>query len=305
MIGLLLLTTVWQFAEIVELPPANQPMPFREWITNPRHQPWHYQQYIVPEIPFRVHYHPEFELTLTRNACGLRYVSGEMARFDGPDLVLVAPNEPHSWQSARNTDGSSQQLQIVFFNAGWLQTLAEQGLPELRQICGWLARVRHGLCFSPAAIAAALPLFARLHEARGLERVNLLFTLFAALQRDEGAQPLGDPLARQVPDARIELALAHLQGHYRHKVTLAEVAAAARCSEATLKRLLAEKLGQSVTGILNQLRVTHACNLLIGSKQSLDSIAADSGFPSPSNFYRLFARQTGQTPADYRRSRRV
>lgn len=278
-------------------------MPFREWITNPRHQPWHYQQYIVPEIPFRVHYHPEYELTFTRNARGLRYVSGEMGSFDEIDLVLVAPNQPHSWQSSRNTDGSSQTLQIVFFNEYWLKTLAEQGLPELRQICSWLARIRHGLLFSPVLSASLVPLFAELHEARGLARINLLFSLFAALQRDEGARPLGDALAPRAPEPRVELALAYLRSHYTRRVTLAEAAAAAHTSEANLKRLLDEVLGRSFSAILAQLRITHARNLLISTTQSMDSIASDSGFPSPSNFYRLFALHTGMTPAAFRRLR--
>ncbi|MBE9609257.1 helix-turn-helix transcriptional regulator [Chitinilyticum piscinae] len=83
----------------------------------------------------------------------------------------------------------------------------------------------------------------------------------------------------------------------------AGAAAAARTSEANLKPLFSQVLGQRFSQLLTQLRVTHAGNLLRGSLQNLDAIAAESGFASSSNFHRLFARQTGLTPAAFRRQR--
>ena len=55
-------------------------------------------------IPFQWHYHPEFELTLTLNSRGQRYIGDAIAAYDDGDLVLLGPNLPHTWCSAEKID---------------------------------------------------------------------------------------------------------------------------------------------------------------------------------------------------------
>lgn len=40
-------------------------------------------------LPFVWHYHPEFELTLTENVSGLRYVGVNVQPFESGDLVFI------------------------------------------------------------------------------------------------------------------------------------------------------------------------------------------------------------------------
>ena len=43
----------------------------------------------VPEIPFEWHHHPEYELTLTLNSRGWRFIGDHIGKYEAPDLVLV------------------------------------------------------------------------------------------------------------------------------------------------------------------------------------------------------------------------
>lgn len=63
------------------------------------------------------HYHPEFELTFTRGARGTRYLGRDVRQFDTLDLVLVAPNQAHTWHSRTGSDsmvgGAGDDIYVV------------------------------------------------------------------------------------------------------------------------------------------------------------------------------------------------
>ncbi|WEL90706.1 hypothetical protein P0D90_13620 [Pseudomonas sp. CBSPCBW29] len=86
----------------------------------------------LPEaIPFEWHHHPEYELTLTLNSRGHRYISNDVALYDDGDLVLVGPNVPHSWSSAELIDPTKPHIALViWFSEAWADSLV-QLFPEM------------------------------------------------------------------------------------------------------------------------------------------------------------------------------
>ena len=61
----------------------------REFVGQTAGQNWHYVYRGHVGVEFMWHYHPEFELTLTRGARGTRYLGSDVTQFDTLDLVLV------------------------------------------------------------------------------------------------------------------------------------------------------------------------------------------------------------------------
>ena len=53
----------------------------------------------LPEFRFNWHYRPQFELSLTVNSRGMRFVGDHVGQYEDGDLVLIAPNLPHAFQS--------------------------------------------------------------------------------------------------------------------------------------------------------------------------------------------------------------
>ncbi|WP_051304834.1 helix-turn-helix domain-containing protein [Chitinilyticum litopenaei] len=283
----------------------DAPMLVREWVGSTQGQGWQYQYYADTLCPFLWHYHPEFELTYTRNASGMRYVGSDAARFGSPDLVLVAPNQPHTWQAEPRADGGLQEVQVVFFTLDWLQGLASHGLPELQTLCRWLEQVRSGVVFSAGLATELAAAFADLHALRGLARLHCLLGILERLQHDPQARYLSGSPCAGGGDRRLQLALDYLQQHYTRAITLADLARVAAASPATLKRLFARQMHTTFSALLAELRIGHACNLLLTSEHSIPWIASASGFPSLSQFYRSFGAQKQQSPAAYRRAHRL
>ena len=60
--------------------------------------------------------------------------------------------------------------------------------------------------------------------------------------------------------------------------------------------------GMTLHEFLMHHRVSHAQRLLATTDETIDHIAAESGFGSPARFYACFRKLVGQSPSAYRRS---
>ena len=79
--------------------------PFFETVTPEAGESWAFlDRRLQDGIPFEWHQHPEFELTLTLNSRGHRYVGDDVEPYDNGDLVLIGPGIPHSWHSHEAVD---------------------------------------------------------------------------------------------------------------------------------------------------------------------------------------------------------
>ena len=72
-------------------------------------------------------------------------------------------------------------------------------------------------------------------------------------------------------------------------------------SPATLKRLFRERLRMSVTDVLLQLRIGHACHLLVSANMPVRLVAEASGYVNQGNFFKQFSDRRGVSPAEFRR----
>lgn len=271
----------------------------REFVGQTAGQNWHYVHHEDTGVPFKWHYHPEFELTLTRGARGTRYVGSDITQFGALDLVLVAPNQAHTWHA--RTPPENTRIQVVFFTLDWLRTLASHGLPEFSSFTEWLGTVREGVVFSPPCIGELLPAFDRLHNQRDMARLATLVAIFEALARDTQARHIGALSGAHGTDQRLDAALDFLHANYLQPISLEAVAKAATSSPSTIKRLFRAHLGTSMVELLVQLRIGHACHLLVSTDKPVGLIASESGFANPGHFFALFRQRHGMTPSAFRR----
>ena len=150
---------------------------------------------------------------------------------------------------------------------------------DLRGFCRVVAEAAgHGLLQGLHADMAGALLLDALARARGLE-----------------TEPMGRPLAR---------ALAFMESHLAEPVTIAAVAAAAGLSESRLHALFLKRYDVAPGRYLARLRIARARDLLATGEASLAEIAFATGYSDQSAFTRAFRRETGETPAAFRRKLR-
>ena len=65
--------------------------PFLEHIKTSQDSSWTLFDRRLPAIPFEWHYNSEYELTLTLNSRGQRFVGDNIAPYEDGDLILIGP----------------------------------------------------------------------------------------------------------------------------------------------------------------------------------------------------------------------
>jgi AraC-like DNA-binding protein len=90
--------------------------------------------------------------------------------------------------------------------------------------------------------------------------------------------------------------------HFAGELSLAAVAREARLSPAAFSRFFRRMTGRTFVGWVNEVRIGHACRLLVQTDRPVLAIALDSGFGNLSNFNRTFRRLRGCAPRVWRRA---
>ncbi len=83
-------------------------------------------------------------------------------------------------------------------------------------------------------------------------------------------------------------------------ITLPSLAEHFHYSETHISRLLKKKTGLSFSGLLISVRLSHALVLLCNKNIPISKISRMIGYDAPSYFYRLFKKEFGITPLEYR-----
>jgi AraC-like DNA-binding protein len=118
--------------------------------------------------------------------------------------------------------------------------------------------------------------------------------LDAALERRRELSGEAQRLVRQ--------AMAFMQVHYAEQLSREEVAAHVGLNDDYLTACFRKELGLTPVAYLSRYRIQQAKLLLRNTHKSITDIALEVGFSGSSYFSRIFHRETGMSPAEYRRS---
>lgn len=99
-------------------------------------------------------------------------------------------------------------------------------------------------------------------------------------------------------------AFTYLETHYFEPLTVKDLAGIAHLSERHFTRLFKEIYGSTPTAYIIRCRLTHACELIKNTSNTLSSISEECGFPNFPAFTKTFKDKIGVTPSQYRKQHR-
>ncbi|CQR62975.1 GlxA family transcriptional regulator [Streptomyces leeuwenhoekii] len=163
--------------------------------------------------------------------------------------------------------------------------------------------VDEGDLLTAAGSAAALDLGLHLWRLdHGAEIANAVSRrLVFAAHRDGGQRQFVERPVPAVPDESLGPLLAWAQERLDEPLTVADLAARAAVSPATLHRRFRAQLGTTPLAWLTAERVTLARRLIERGEARLDVVAARCGLGTAANLRARLRRETGLSPSAYRR----
>ncbi|WP_305810505.1 AraC family transcriptional regulator [Photobacterium leiognathi] len=260
----------------------------------------------LESIPFEWHFHPEYELTLTLNSKGERYIGDTISEYEDFDLVLLGPNIPHTWQSRTSLETDKEQkVYVLWFDTQWIEELSRL-FPECQAFSPLLLEAHRGLHFSQSVAKGLLPLFEEFDTATPIQKLTIMLSILEELSSKHDYQPISvnQTLSQQDSDKRQQRLLNQLleaiHTNYTESLSAVELASMVGMSKSTLERFFKNMMGQGVNHYIIQVRLGKSCSLLIQTDKPVSLVAELSGFNNLSNFNRLFLKYKQFTPKVFR-----
>ena len=103
----------------------------------------------------------------------------------------------------------------------------------------------------------------------------------------------------------MDLAVSHFHSHYNHLISIEEYARSRGMSISWFIRNFKDYTGSTPSQYLLSLRISNAQSLLESTSYNVTEIAEIVGYQNPLYFSRLFKKQCGVSPTEFRRQVKI
>lgn len=265
------------------------------------------RQDTMPCIEQDWHFHPELELIYFMKSQGTRYVGNSIGNFGEGELYLIGSNLPHLFRNHREYYENklikgAVDLIVVQFERDFIGKEFEN-LNEAKRVQILFDRANRGLKFSKAATYLAHNHMVGLVGSHGLSRIIGLLKILDILSISENWTPLCSAgihnTFKNNEKERMARIISYLNENFDEQIELEKVASIAHMTPTAFCRYFKKRTQKSFTQYLNEIRVRHACKLLIEGKLQIATVCYQSGFNTITNFNRQFKSLMNITPSKY------
>ena len=248
------------------------------------------------------HYHPEYELTYIIKGNGRRMVGDDMENFNEGDLVLLGPDLPHTWIGERSSTTENNIALVIQFSEEFLAPFLS--LIEMKSMNELLTKSERGirfLKFQPIAIEKRMQ---QIIEDTTIKRVTGLIELLYDLSNKKYkilASHKFNIIKNEKTESRLNKVLLYIQKNYRNTIKLQEASELIHLSNTAFCKFFKRSVGKTFSDYLNDLRILHACTLLIETDKPISQVATESGFENLAYFNRVFLKKKKSQPTIFRR----
>ena len=263
---------------------------------------------IIPNFKTGLHYHPEYELHLLIKGEGVRFIGDNISNFSAGEVILLGENLPHGWHCKEEyfQDNENAQMEtiVIHFSPNFLGDDFLL-LPEARLLPLLFEKACGGMVFLNETRRELSALMQSAARSENLDKIISLLSILKILSESTEYQPISKMhsffRSNEFETERLNTICSYTMANYGKDINLAQIASISNLTITSFCRYFKMMTNKSYYTFLTEIRISHACHLLIEDRISIDQIADKCGFYNISNFYRQFKKVMGVTPLNYKR----
>lgn len=251
----------------------------------------------------KLHRHDAWELYYVVHGYGHRTAGDSLESFTAGDVVLIPPQMLHRWKYAPESadgEGCVSYLMVAFSHT--LVKRCIDTFPELRNSLAEVTFPTDALKFGPESSRIIRRTLLEMNGLDELGRLSTMFRLLPLIFTSPDRVSVGKPIRIERDVCRLQQICAYVMAHYVHTIKLDDIAAETGMNRSAFCSYFKRCKGMTFSQFVTQYRLKTACELLTGSQKSVSEICYLVGFNDVPHFIRVFTREIGISPGQYRKS---
>lgn len=248
---------------------------------------------LATRFPDTAHDHDCYEVFLVESGRTAHWINGVTQTLEPGQLVFVRPHDVHAFSADR---ALGCEINNVMFRAETAQHLAQRYADTIEgRFFDATSPLPDMHTLGPARFARAINVAQQLQTAhRSLSRIEEYLLVLT-----NRVANVTSSVTDSVPRWFAEACSAAQSQEVFSKGATGFISAAGRSHEHVCRTCKAVT-GLTPSDYINQIRIEFAAHLLRSDERPINDVVEACGFDNTSYFYRLFRRQYGTTPRQYR-----
>lgn len=258
------------------------------------------------------HAHSEYQLFVVLQGTGTRFIGDSIKPFKPGELVFTGPHLPHLWRSDEVYFDKQSQCEIdgivIYLNENFLgeNALEKEEMVSIKKL---FVRAMRGIDFYGACKNEVIEQMKHLVQMKGVTSVIHLLQILEILATTKQYHLISSKTfeenRNQQETERLNIAYEYVLKNFRGKVSLQEIAGLLHMTTTSFSRYFSMKNNQPFSRFVAEVRVKHACEMLMETDAAISDICYECGFNTLSNFNRQFKEITLRKPTEYKKDFRA
>lgn len=250
-----------------------------------QHRDQAFHSFISTNNTYPLHLHKNIEIATVLTGSIHIHINGREYVLSAGDVAIIFPNQPHSYKTTEKN-----QILLIFFDA----TFPGDFTGDL---------LHHIPDHSVAANHPLLPdLTTTLYKLYKEQRDQRLLKAYTSVILGHALPLLSLKKIDYKKDMElVPKILTYIDMHFLEPINLNKLSIELGISKFMISRIFSEQFRISFRDYINGQRAAFAHMLLVSTTNPVTDIAFDSGFNSLRSFYRVFKKEYGVTPNEFRR----
>lgn len=255
------------------------------------------------------HFHPEYQIFMVLKGRGTRFIGDHIKPYKEGDITFTGPNLPHLWRSDHDEalviDQAQSEGIVVYFQENIISgdLLGKEEGIKLRRL---LKKSLRGIAITGASAIEIQKMLKNLLECEGFDGVLELLKILNCLSQTNDIALLASPgytnSLKEGDTERMNRVYAYVMRHFSRKIAVPELAELTNMTPTSFSRYFKVHANKTFSEFVSEIRIGHACKLLIEQKVNASQACYQSGFQTLSNFNRQFKALTKRTPMAYKKA---